>query len=176
MAWFRNHRTVMRLCVLAMLIVALLGPWVYEALSVPDEYPCGPSLVRIRPGFCGDPMSGLVIIGYYGLNFFSVLGSLISGARPFAEAGRELLTVLAFLPLLPILSSVLFIARSGKRSFQVFHWTALVLLAGLMAWFIRAEVPSVVSLRTWGPWLYLAALILGLAFELFSRPGRQKTA
>ncbi len=165
MAWFREHRSAMRLCVLALLIIALLGPWAYDAVMVPDEYACGPSLVRLGPGFCGDPMTGWFVIGSYGLNFFSVLWALISGARPFAEAGRELLTALAFLPLLPVLSSVLLIARGGKRSFQVFHWIALGLLASLMVWFIRAEVPSVISLRTWGPWLYLATLALGIIGE-----------
>ena len=60
---------------------------------------------------------------------------------------------------------MLLIARGGKRSFQVFHWIALGLLASLMVWFIRAEVPSVISLRTWGPWLYLATLALGIIGE-----------
>jgi len=166
MAWFREHRTLMRLCVLALLIIALLGPWVYEALSVPDEYACAPSLVRIRPGFCGDPMSGWFVMGYFGVGFFGVLGSLLSGARTFQDAGKELMVALVWLPVLPLLSSLLLLLWRGEHPrLNTLHRATLLLALGLALIFIIAEKPTVVSLQMWGPWLFLAAAGLGWMME-----------
>jgi len=166
MVWLREHMAVARLFVLALLIIALLGPWVYEALSVPDEYACGPSLVRIRPGFCGDPMSGWFVMGYFGIGFFGVLWALISGARTFQDAGKELMVALVWLPVLPMLSSLLLLLWRGEHPrLKAFHRVALLLAIGLTLVFIIAEQPSVVSVRMWGPWLFLAAAGLGWIME-----------
>lgn len=165
MDWISRHKTALRLAVFFLLLIGLLGPWIYEPLLVPNNAKCLLPAVRIRPGICGQPMSGLFVMSYFGAGFFTVLGALIGGSRSFAAAGRELAMALVFLPLIPLFSSLLLIWQSRKRVLQAFHWTALVLSTGLAAWFIAAEVPSVVSLHTWGPWLFLAALLIGLAVE-----------
>ncbi|GAP12496.1 hypothetical protein LARV_00231 [Longilinea arvoryzae] len=165
MGWLREHLTLVRLCVLALLIIALLGPWVYENLSVPDEYDCAPSLVRIRPGFCGDPMSGWFVMGYFGVGFFGVLWALLSGATTFQEAGPNLIAGLVWLPVLPLLSSLLLLWRGERPRLKGAHMVALLLMIGLTLVFIIAEDPTVVSIHMWGPWLFLAALAAGLAVE-----------
>ncbi len=167
MAWLREHLTVVRLCVLALLIIALLGPWVYENLSVPDQYDCAPSLVRIRPGFCGDPMSGWFVIGYFGMAFLGVLWALISGAATFQQAGPGLIAALVWLPILPLLSSLLLLLwRDEHPRLRGFHMAVLLLLIGLTLLFIIIEKPTVISIRMWGPWLFLITLIAGLAIEI----------
>lgn len=167
MACLREHLTIVRLCVLALLIIALLGPWVYENLSVPDQYDCAPSLVRIRPGFCGDPMSGWVVIGYFGMAFLGVLWALISGAATFQDAGPNLIAALVWLPILPLLSSLLLLLlwRDEQPRLRAFHMAALLLMIGLTLLFIIAGEPTVIS-HMWGPWLFLLALVAGLALEI----------
>lgn len=164
MSWIRDHMRLFRLIVLALLVIALLGPWVYEAVYMPDSYACVSPLVRIRPNFCGDPMAGMFVIAYFGMGFFTVLGDLLSGARAFQDAGRELLTALAWLPLLPLLSSLLLLWR-GER-LRGFHRAVLGLALVATAYFIVAEDPSVFSVQLWGPWLFFIALIIGLALEI----------
>jgi len=176
MVWLREHMVVARLFVLALLIIALLGPWVYEALSIPDEYACQPPLVRIRPGFCGDPMSGWFVLGYLGVGFFGVLWALISGVHTFQDAGKELMVGLVWLTALPLLSSLLVMLRGEHPRLKAFHRVALLLAMALTLVFIIAEQPSVVSVRMWGPWLFLAALIAGLGLEVASLLGRKKAA
>jgi hypothetical protein len=164
MDWISTHIRILRLVTLALLVIGLLGPWVYEAIYMPDQYECTPPLVRIRPNICGDPMTGMFVIGYFSMGFFTALGGLLSGARAFQDAGRELLAALVWLPLLPLFSSLLLVWR-GQR-LRGFHCAMLMLGLGVSAYFIVAEHPSVFSPQLWGPWLYLITLILGLSLEI----------
>lgn len=164
MSWISDHIRILRLIVLALLVIGLLGPWIYESVYMPDSYACVPPLVRIRPNICGDPMSGMFVIAYFGMGFFTVLGDLLSGTRAFQDAGRELLAALAWLPLLPLLSSLLLLWR-GER-LRVFHRAVLVLSLGVTAFFIVAEDPPVFSPQLWGPWLFFVTLFIGLALEI----------
>lgn len=171
MYWIRSHIRILRLIVLALLVIGLLGPWVYESIYIPDQYACTPPLVRIRSNICGDPMSGWFVIGYFSLGFFAVLDALLSGARAFQDAGRELLAALVWLPLLPLLSSLLLLWR-GER-LRVFHRFALALVLGATAVFIATEDPSVFSVQLWGPWLFFVVLIIGLALEAIVAAGQK---
>ena len=38
MAWFQGHKTVWRMAILVLLLVALLGPWWYDLINVPAKY------------------------------------------------------------------------------------------------------------------------------------------
>ena len=40
------------------LLVAIMGPWTFDLIHVPSEYPCSAPFIRLEGDFCGTPMSG----------------------------------------------------------------------------------------------------------------------
>lgn len=164
MNWVSQNRLALRLAALAVLIAGLLGPWGYEFIAVPDEYVCTPPYVRVRSNFCGDPLSGIWFISNLGLDFFSVLGAVVSGQRSFQDAGRELLSVLAWLPALPLIGTLLLTLRPASRGLRGFQLAALLLATGVTVLFIPAN-PDKSDPRLWGPRLFLVGLLAGLIVE-----------
>ena len=58
MLWLREHKNVWRVTVLALLRVAMLGPWWFSRIVVPSQYPCSNPLIRLEGDYCGMPMPG----------------------------------------------------------------------------------------------------------------------
>jgi hypothetical protein len=175
MTWFRNHLTVARLCILALLIIALLGPWAFDLLSVPVESACQPPTVRIDSRFCGYPMSGLTAVFSMIPPSFALAASLVTGKLNVLHLGNEWLTLLFWLPLLALLSLALRIAWPKLRGWLGFH-LAILGLAAVASGVYISFIPANRIWIVWGLWLFLTAALAALILELSSLMGRQKAA
>jgi hypothetical protein len=178
MDWIAEHARVWRSVALLLLLVALvIGPWVYDEISVPAEYPCEAPFVRLEGDFCGVPLHGTWMAFALGGQFFLTITGLVTGKLALAESGRQLAISLAgFLALLPMVSTLLMIYRGDRRWLQIFHIVILCLAGGLMLWTFSAE-SGLRMIQLWGPWLYLAtvAVLLILEIIVFVAKSRHKT-
>ena len=157
----QNRRT-WRAVILAIAAVAFMGPWTFEALSVPAEYACPPLNFRLDGDYCGSPATGLFI-------FLWIIGSPIEMARALSlsEVGRALKifsVVLALtLALLPLLTTFVLIIGRGRRStFQVVAWA----LAATAVPFLALVGLSRFNPALWGTWLYFGLAATALALEI----------
>ena len=166
MDWIAEHARVWRSVALLSLLVALvIGPWVYDEISVPAEYPCEAPFVRLEGDFCGVPLHGTWMVFALGGQFISTITGLVTGKLALAKSGRQLAISLAgFLVLLPVVSTLLMIYRGDRRWLKIFHIVILCLAGGLMLWAFSAAFVLRTS-RLWGPWLYLASVMVLLILE-----------
>ena len=177
MSWLTEQARVWRAVALLLLMVSIFGPWVYDQINVPAEYPCSAPFVRLQGDFCGMPLSGTYMLYAMGSEFVRIGVEVVTGSLALAEAGRVLLILLlGFLILLPTVSTLLMILRGDRRWLQVFHITVLCLAGGLLLWALSAESGLHTS-RLWGPWLYFASVIVLLILEIvvFAFKSRLKT-
>lgn len=47
MLWMNEHKRVWRVAILVLLLAAIIGPWAYDRVNVPAEYPCAPPFIRL---------------------------------------------------------------------------------------------------------------------------------
>jgi hypothetical protein len=59
MSWINEHKSVGRVAVLMLLLVAMMGPWTFDLINVPAEYPCSAPNIRLDDDFCGTPLPGI---------------------------------------------------------------------------------------------------------------------
>jgi len=171
MNWLKSYKRFWRTAVLVLLILALLGPWAFDLLSVPAENTCQPPTVRIDSRFCGEPMSGLMAVFSMVPQGFAFLSALVTGNLNADRPGNEWLTLLFWLPILALLSLALLVVWPKLRGWLVFHLAFLALTAvatGVYLSFIPANRIGIV----WGLWLFMAATLAALALEVSSLPGR----
>jgi len=95
-----------------------------------------------------------------------IVSGLVTGGLLLAETSRQLLILLlGYLLLLPAFSTLLMILKGDRRWLQIVHITVLCLAGGLMLWVLSAESGLHTS-RLWGPWLYLASVMVLLILEI----------
>jgi hypothetical protein len=58
-SWLNEGKRIWRVITLAVLLLAILGPWAFDRTNVPAEFPCTGPHIRLEGDFCGIPMSGL---------------------------------------------------------------------------------------------------------------------
>ena len=174
MLWLMQHKNIWRVAVLVLLLVAVIGPWAFDEINVPAEYTCSAPNIRLEGDFCGLPMSGtwilLMVIGHLA----SVVVGLVTGTAYFSESesgpliyilNSAMLFVLAFLILLPLISTLLLILRGERRRWQVLHLVALGLAAGTGLLFGLSSLPRLYG-ALWGSWLYIGVTLCALVLEL----------
>jgi hypothetical protein len=163
MLWTNKHTRIRHLAVLALLLIAFAGPWVYDSIMVPAEYPCTPPFVRLHGDFCGLPLSGiwfpstaaqLLVIGVEGL---------VTGTIGLADLGRDFLLIpWVLLLLLPVASTLLSIWSGDRQRRPVLHlgmWGPAAVAIGLG---LRTISGSAMLSRLWGLWLYTGLVLIVL--------------
>jgi hypothetical protein len=161
---------VWRGAVLALLLAALMGPWWFDRIFVPAEYPCNRPVVRLEGDFCGVPMPGTwIFLALAGRSIELALG-LFSGASVIPDSGSGFLsillfTLLALLLVLPFFSTILLILNRNRRCWQTFQ---------IAAWGLAVAVSLLVGLEQiglkgswvlWGIWLYIGLATAALVAE-----------
>ena len=167
MLWIRAHQRAWRFTVLALLLTALIGPWSYDLINVPAQYPCS-GAVRLEGDFCGIMLSGFRILA---LGIGAIVGSVwrfIIGETGIQLEFRNfypgIILLLLFMPLL----SLLFVSiRGDGRRLRVSH----ILILGV-AIAVCTFIASAGFLRNywalWGIWFYLGLLLSVLILELLN--------
>jgi hypothetical protein len=162
-----ENRILWRGLILLLLVVSLLGPWMYDLLYVPGEYPCEWPVVRLYSDFCGMPMSWFSAFFLFASGFFHIFWQLITGT--FTGRGREFLgVVLLTLPVLPLFSSLLLLKKKDSPRLRRFHLIALG-LGCVFPLLILFSQQNVNILLLWGPWLYILAAAGAFILEILIR-------
>ena len=169
MSFIAENKVLWRKLVPVLFIISMLGPWMFDLLNVPAQYPCGKPSVRLYGDFCGYPMSGFEVIKYANSGFFFILDQLIKGNI----AGRILDLIFPFytwLIILPFFSIILLIWNKNSRRLQTINLVAWGLACSvILTMFILQTIgdPFVHNLYLlWGIWLYILVAIGTIANEI----------
>ena len=158
-----ENKVFWRKIILALFILSLLGPWMYDRINVPAEYPCEKPFIRLEGDFCGYPMSEFLIGFPFTGRFFIILWELITGT--FTGQARELFVGLFLLPILPFFTTILLIWKKETRRLQTIDLVAWILtLIPTLTVFILQIKHQVIHL--WGLWLYIVLAISALIIEI----------
>jgi len=165
MNWIKDHRCTWRISILALLLVAFLGPWTFDRIYVPSKYECSAPFIRLEGDFCGVPLSGIQLFFWIGSG---LTAGLVTGEFVNSERIREFLLMSLFLllPLLPIFCTLLLIPVRDHRRRQVFTIVAWVLAIGFGIFWGLINYPKLFWI-VWGIWLYIELAISALILEIF---------
>ena len=179
MSFMIKNKVVWRTLVLVLFLISMLGPWAFDLLNVPAQYPCNRPSVRLYGDFCGYPMSGFQAFLGAVTQLFFVLGGLAKGslAMPISEL---IFLLFPWLIVLPFFSTVLLLIwNTNSRRLQILNlvlWGIAGLLA-LTAFYLQTNRDQLAHLSylLWGIWLYLLGAISTIIFEiLVLRSGASK--
>jgi hypothetical protein len=145
MRWIHKNERLFRAILLGLLIIALIGPWVFDIIHIPAEFPCSDPWIRVGGDFCGEPRPGI----------YSVFG------------------VIGLVYLLPVLSTSALLMRREDRAWLVFHLVALILAVGAILLTGLFSFPRR-SWGAWGVWLYLASAAGALLLEGVLQAARRR--
>lgn len=161
---------IFRKLTLVGLLLAMLGPWSFDLVSVPAQFPCDGPPVRLVGDFCGFPVSGFGGLLMVSVNLFRIPGELIKEnniALFFPELQALLVLWIIFLPLLSALSLI----RRRSRQLQIVHLVVCVLgiFAAILVFAMQAMRPQVAPFLylVWGSWLYILVAMGAIIVEMF---------
>lgn len=146
------------------MVLALLGPWAYERISVPAQYECSSPYLRLEGDFCGSPILGFQIFPWIASGLISISHGLVTGEFFLTDRLHEILiSLLLLFPLLPLAGTLFLIWRGEHQSRQVFT---------LLTWFFAIGGSLFLGLNNptafwfvWGIWLYVSLSVCALIFE-----------
>jgi hypothetical protein len=134
-----NYREYWRWAVIGLMVASVFGPWVYDLIHVPAQFPCAPPNVRLDGDFCGFPLPG--IMAFFAAPIFIIV------------------------PVIPIVTTLFVLHDEFSPVRLVLHLgvLALALLPGLAMLITYSFLESL-----WGVMLYSGAAAAGLTLELLS--------
>ncbi len=164
-----ERKQTWRVASLALLVLALVGPWTYDVIHVPAKYPCSPPNIRLEGDYCGSPLSGIRMIFFLLEAFTSISVGFVTGTAVFADRAREYLFILfLLLPLLPLFSTAFVIFKSNSRRRQIFHlltWGLAFIICSYWS-LITIANPHPQKWRLWGLWFYMVLAVSVLILEI----------
>jgi len=179
MSWINKHKRVWRVAILVLLLVALMGPWGFDLIDVPSEYPCSAPFIRLEGDFCGMPLSGVWLYRWMVNGLVTASEGLLRGAVSLVDWVRGFLYGLLWsLFLLPFISTLLLILRGDRRHRQVFNVAAWglatgigLLLIGMSSYrllLIGMSIYPKLFWVLWGIWLYIGLAASALILEVLT--------
>jgi hypothetical protein len=164
MTWFFAHKKGLRQVILLLMLVSIIGPWIYDAIYVPDPNPCSTGF-RVNENLCGIPLSGLWV-------FFMSLANVINVTVRFVtgEAGRREFLVfwgVVMYVVLPIVSLLVVAGKADENSkIMKLHFSMLMCAAilGILGIFLLQNEWSFVF-ELWGFWAYSLLVFASLVLE-----------
>lgn len=147
-----------RTLVLALFLVSMLGPWMFDRIHVPAQYACGKPFVRLSGDFCGYPLSGVETIRWFGGGVIYTFGELIKGN--LASQISQLVALLGIaIVLLPFISLLLVIGNHNSprlRTANIVVWGLACLLA-LTLFTLQTDRDQLIQFLygLWGLGLYI---------------------
>lgn len=168
MFWINENKTIWRMIILFLLLIAFIGPWTYEQIHVPAQYECTPPNFRLEGDFCGTPLSGMWIFATLLGMLIGTVVRMVTGADAFANVVREFsLGVFILLVLLPVFSTLLLFSPRHRQHRQVFHvaaWRLAVISS--WRWLLTASTSAPPSIQLWGFWFYIGLAFPALILEI----------
>jgi len=170
-SWIQEHKTVWRVAILVLLLVAIMGPWgFFEPVNVPSDYPCSAPYIRLEGDMCGEPTPIIWMFYWFVSMPISMVVGLVTGATVLTDFGIEfvyilLICLLLLTLVLPFFSTLLLILRGDRTRQQVFNVAAWGLAAGIGLLFGLSRLPRLYWVL-WGFWLYIGLAVSALVLEL----------
>ncbi len=165
----QKSKIILRSVILVLLAIGVMGPWWFDRISVPAQYPCNPPVMRLEGDFCGVPASGSYIIFAFASLIVQSVGELITGKLKLGanEAGQFSLVIvfLVFL-ILPFISTILLMIKRELKSLRWLQIIAMGIAAGIALYGVFSIYDVQISWVLWGIWLYAGAAIISLISEL----------
>ena len=156
MSWISEYHRVWRVAILVLLLLAFQGPWFFDQINVPSEYPCSAPFIRLKGDYCGTPLSGMWILAALVGEFISIVVELVTGATVNTDLGRRFLFILgALLLFLPFFSTLLLILSGNRRRQQILHLVVWGLATVSSLWWLLLSPAEWLPSRLWGRWLYI---------------------
>lgn len=177
MSWINEHRRVWGIAILAILLLAGVGPWSFDLIDVPAQYPCSAPFIRLKGDFCGLPLPGMWVLSILPGALVALAVGTLTGELAFADVVRIFLEILSVLfVLLPVISA-LFLVLPGplqyKSKLHLAAWGLAVVV--IVRWLPLTFEYSPDHL--WGLWLYMgvvcSVLILGVVMFTVRCPSKQ---
>jgi hypothetical protein len=161
-----------RVLIWILLLISVFGPWVFDNIYVPSEYPCS---IRLRENICGVPVIGVwILTAFFGVFYNSIL-ELARGAAVTHPLVRDFFIGLIPLPLvLPFFSTLLMNVSDGRRPRLVLHMVACSVAASLGLMLGLIEHINRFWLL-WGVWLYVGLLASALMLEVVVLVGKRSS-
>jgi hypothetical protein len=160
-----KYKKIARMALLILLVISMLGTWMFDLINVPAEYICDKPFIRLYGDFCGLPLSGFQYFGLFVGGFFQMLIFLMNGG--FIYQPRELLVGSLLLILLPFFTTLLSLWKKETRrlpTINLFTWI-LALIPTLIMFILLAVQRSGYIFRLWGLWLYILTAVSAIIFE-----------
>ena len=161
--WFVAYKNKLRWLILLLLIISLVGPWMFDRISVPAEYTCDLPNVRLNDDLCGLPLSGFRFFGLVVGSFFHMLMLFGLTTGTFINHSRELLVGLL---ILPFFTTILLLRTKETRRLRIIN-LVLWVLAFLLSLTDYISQMNEQVIRLWGLWLYILVALGAIIFELF---------
>lgn len=164
--WFIQHKNILRVAVLLVFVVSFLGPWVFDLINVPAQYPCHAPNIRLEGDFCGLPLSGYFVFFLIMEGVYWIISALASGT--FSGNIQEFIIGLYLLPLVPFFTTLFFIWKRESprlRTINLVAW-ALALLHTLFIYNNSLIQNGRLVLHLWGLGLYIVAAISAVVLEI----------
>lgn len=164
-----KHESRWRKLILVLFIICMLGPWAFELLNVPAQYPCEKPSVRLTGDFCGYPFLGFEAFILAVSNLFYILRELIKGNfTPYVT--EYLFLIYPWIMILPFFSTLLLLWKKNARQLQTINLTAwgLACLTTLPIFVLQASRAQVKNsfYLLWGIWLYILMAFGAIVFEI----------
>jgi len=149
---------------LGLLFIAMIGPWAFDRIIVPVEYPCT-TAVRLEGDYCGFPLSGLWMLWAVISEFWNRVIGLIAGTMTFAEWSIGFrLFLSALVIVLPVFTTVSMLWTGNRPPLQKFNFAAWGLAVGICLLFAVSSFTKFYW-QLWGIWLYIGLAISSLVIE-----------
>lgn len=175
MSWLNRYKREWRVIELVLLLVAMMGPWAFDLISVPAQYPCTPA-VRLDGDFCGIPMPGTWILSMAVLVPVNGVVELITGTAALADRTRELtFSLLLLLLVLPFISALLMILGRHHSRWQVLHMITLGLAASFALYISTLGFSRWGYRELWGIWFYIGVTTSALVLEVLTFNSEKET-
>jgi len=89
MSWMNDHKREWRVVVLVLLLVSIIGPWIFDLIVVPSEYACLAPAIRLAGDYCGIPMSGIWILSAAAGILVNIVVGLVTGTTAFTDCSAS---------------------------------------------------------------------------------------
>jgi hypothetical protein len=175
--WFTEWWRVVRLAGIALVVLALAGPWWYDKIYVPAEYECHRPNIRLEGDFYGVPIAGFWQI----TKLVNMVPMLVQHTYPGSIGAREIGGLLLWFALTlvligPVISMLLRLKRRQTRWLWL-HISSLILVIAMVSYALL-NLSAYHPILIWGLWLYACSVFLILVEALVAKlvPKRQQTA
>jgi hypothetical protein len=172
MTWTKEHKFQWRIAELMLLLVALAGPWSFDLINVPAQYPCSAPNIRLEGDFCGTPLPMTWVLTWVALGVVRLPADLAGGTAGMSDLGFVLFGLLVVLPLFT--TSVL-VLHGDRRPVKAVGMGALAFAASAALFAGLSGFPHFFSIL-WGVWLFAGVAACALCLEVLTLVGKTRPA